>query len=40
MSPYGAVITGAIYADGALVETPAQMARMSAYVEQEVGTHG
>ena len=31
----GAMITGAIYADGKLVETPSQMARMSAYVEQE-----
>ena len=31
----GAMIGGAIYADGKLVETPSKMARMSAYVEQE-----
>eukprot|EP00740_Mantoniella_antarctica_P013914 CAMPEP_0181384150 /NCGR_PEP_ID=MMETSP1106-20121128/21791_1 /TAXON_ID=81844 /ORGANISM="Mantoniella antarctica, Strain SL-175" /LENGTH=302 /DNA_ID=CAMNT_0023503961 /DNA_START=134 /DNA_END=1039 /DNA_ORIENTATION=+ len=31
----GAEISGQVYVDGAIVETPAQMARMSAYVEQE-----
>ena len=31
----GAEITGTVLADGRLVETPGQMARMSAYVEQE-----
>ena len=30
-----AEITGAVYADGVLVESPGAMARMSAYVEQE-----
>ena len=31
----GAEITGTVLADGRLVQTPGQMARMSAYVEQE-----